>query len=597
MSQYGAYARALDGQLRDDILLAYYTDAPNTAISVLGQGAVPPLRDVFVNVGSDLTSTTLTISGGGGSGTAMTITRIGGAPDQTAELVAGDTVEIVDTTPQEQASGGCSVTLTLGGVESIWSAGSCDFDITLHPGEGLPQEVVTATNCRTTNCTFGFGEVLHLVDNGSSQRTEPDRIGGISIWPGFDLVVEATLDDYTRGIDEVPFSWLPATLEVQAIAARSYAASYVASTDYLSAGCFCDLKNDATRQVYAGWLGGRALWNAWDAAALATSGKVLTHPQAPENGFIRAFYSSSNGGITEQGYDDSLNPLPYLRPVSDPFSLVALNPYRSWTTTVPAATFENALWSGAKQLQYVEIEAASAAGKVQMVRFTATDGSTASRTPKWLSEVISSTAICTKANGNACAGSASPFPSYYFDIPFNGFVDIDNTIHKADIEYLASLGVAIACDAGPTEFCPEDRMRREDLAAFIVGALDLPPTTVDYFHDDDGLPFEADINSLAEAGVTKGCNPPVNDEFCPDDTVTRGQTAAFIVRAWSLTDPGSGDRFVDDDASIFEGDIDRLAQAGITKGCNPPDNTKYCPERLLTRAEMSSFLARALRDL
>jgi len=33
------------------------------------------------------------------------------------------------------------------------------------------------------------------------------------------------------------------------------------------------------------------------------------------------------------------------------------------------------------------------------------------------------------------------------------------------------------------------------------------------------------------AGITAGCDPPVNDRFCPDDVVTRGQMAAFLHRA------------------------------------------------------------------
>ncbi|MDH4307732.1 MAG: S-layer homology domain-containing protein [Acidimicrobiia bacterium] len=40
--------------------------------------------------------------------------------------------------------------------------------------------------------------------------------------------------------------------------------------------------------------------------------------------------------------------------------------------------------------------------------------------------------------------------------------------------------------------------------------------------------------ALAAAGVTRGCNPPVNDRFCPAEPVTRGQMAAFLHRA--LTD-------------------------------------------------------------
>jgi len=51
------------------------------------------------------------------------------------------------------------------------------------------------------------------------------------------------------------------------------------------------------------------------------------------------------------------------------------------------------------------------------------------------------------------------------------------------------------------------------------------------FVDDDGSMFESSIDRLGAAGVTAGCNPPVNDRFCPDDYVTRGQVAAFLIRA------------------------------------------------------------------
>jgi hypothetical protein len=50
------------------------------------------------------------------------------------------------------------------------------------------------------------------------------------------------------------------------------------------------------------------------------------------------------------------------------------------------------------------------------------------------------------------------------------------------------------------------------------------------FTDDDTSIFEADIEWLADAGVTAGCNPPDNDYFCPGDAVTRGQMAAFMRR-------------------------------------------------------------------
>jgi hypothetical protein len=70
--------------------------------------------------------------------------------------------------------------------------------------------------------------------------------------------------------------------------------------------------------------------------------------------------------------------------------------------------------------------------------------------------------------------------------------------------------------------------------------------------------------------------------------------AAFIVRAKGYTEGGGDDLFDDDEGSIFEDDIDRLATAGVTLGCNPPDNTRYCATDAVTRAEMATFLTRAL---
>jgi hypothetical protein len=42
--------------------------------------------------------------------------------------------------------------------------------------------------------------------------------------------------------------------------------------------------------------------------------------------------------------------------------------------------------------------------------------------------------------------------------------------------------------------------------------------------------FHDDITWLADADVTKGCNPPTNTLYCPTDEVTRGQMAAFLRR-------------------------------------------------------------------
>jgi len=74
---------------------------------------------------------------------------------------------------------------------------------------------------------------------------------------------------------------------------------------------------------------------------------------------------------------------------------------------------------------------------------------------------------------------------------------------------------------------------RIGLIVLIVAALIAPVAVYaagGSFTDDDTSIFEADIEWLADSGVTAGCNPPTNDHFCPNDSVTRGQMAAFIHR-------------------------------------------------------------------
>lgn len=179
--------------------------------------------------------------------------------------------------------------------------------------------------------------------------------------------------------------------------------------------------------------------------------------------------------------------------------------------------------------------------------------------------------------------------------PGGTFLDDDGNVHEGYIEAIADQGVTRGCNPPDNDrYCPGDVVSRGQMAAFLVRALGLPAGEPDPFVDDDGSVFEEDIGRLAAAGITRGCNPPVNDRFCPDDSITRGEMAAFLVRAFGYADPGDGDLFVDDDTSVFEGDIDRLATAGVTRGCNPPANDRFCPEEPVLRDQMASFLGRAL---
>jgi hypothetical protein len=177
--------------------------------------------------------------------------------------------------------------------------------------------------------------------------------------------------------------------------------------------------------------------------------------------------------------------------------------------------------------------------------------------------------------------------------PNPSFVDIDGSTFTQDILWLAKVGITKGCNPPTNDrFCPRDLVTRGQMAAFFVRALDLTDRLNDPFVDDDGNTFEGDIEKLAAADITRGCNPPTNNRFCPDDFVTRGQMAAFFVRALDLTDR-LNDPFVDDDGNTFEGDIEKLAAAHITRGCNPPTNDRFCPRDFVTRGQMAAFFHRA----
>jgi hypothetical protein len=183
-----------------------------------------------------------------------------------------------------------------------------------------------------------------------------------------------------------------------------------------------------------------------------------------------------------------------------------------------------------------------------------------------------------------------PYPGWPPISP--SFADTSGHTFEADIAWLAGMDITRGCDVDL--FCPDEPVTRSHMAAFLVRALPFEDRLADPFIDDDDSVFVDEIERLAAAGVTRGCNPPVHDRFCPDDIVTRGQMAAFLVRALGLVGDGGGNRFVDDDGSVFEGDIARLAAAGITRGCNPPTNDRFCPGHPVTRGQMAAFLRRAL---
>ncbi|CAN5825214.1 hypothetical protein BH23ACT5_BH23ACT5_01250 [soil metagenome] len=44
-----------------------------------------------------------------------------------------------------------------------------------------------------------------------------------------------------------------------------------------------------------------------------------------------------------------------------------------------------------------------------------------------------------------------------------------------------------------------------------------------------------------------------------------------------LVTTAPGGTFTDDNGSVHESAIEAVAAAGVARGCDPPDNTRFCP--------------------
>ena len=112
------------------------------------------------------------------------------------------------------------------------------------------------------------------------------------------------------------------------------------------------------------------------------------------------------------------------------------------------------------------------------------------------------------------------------------FTDVPaDSVHAHNINRLVAAGITLGC--GPGVFCPTAPVTREQMASFLSRGLDLDlPAPRFEFTDVAADSVHADaIQALAAAEITLGCGPGA---FCPTDPVRRDQMASFLVRALNL---------------------------------------------------------------
>jgi stage II sporulation protein D len=145
---------------------------------------------------------------------------------------------------------------------------------------------------------------------------------------GLEVVDAVGLDDYVRGVvaAEMPASFAPEALKVQAVAARTYALTSDVG------GVAFDLYADTRSQMYGG-VGAET--SGTDAAVAGTAGQIVTYAGSP----VVTYFSSSSGGHTEniENVWPGARPEPWLKGVPDVYDGAAGDPYHRWGSDLSLA--------------------------------------------------------------------------------------------------------------------------------------------------------------------------------------------------------------------------------------------------------------------
>ncbi len=118
----------------------------------------------------------------------------------------------------------------------------------------------------------------------------------------------------------------------------------------------------------------------------------------------------------------------------------------------------------------------------------------------------------------------------YTQTPYFTDVPADN-LYFPWIQKMQDLGIALPC--GTNLFCPDTPVTRGIMAVLIIRgrygvptptSYPLPPYFTDVLTTHPYFPW---IQKMKQLGITSGCSATT---YCPDDAVTRGEMAVFIMR-------------------------------------------------------------------
>jgi hypothetical protein len=179
-------------------------------------------------------------------------------------------------------------------------------------------------------------------------------------------------------------------------------------------------------------------------------------------------------------------------------------------------------------------------------------------------------------------------------VPEDGFSDVpEGSVHESAVDCLAWWKVT-AGNGG--RYHPDAAVTRGQMATFVARAIlhsgGTLPDGGDAFRDDDRSVHQESIDRLAAAGIVSGTG---KNRYSPDAPVTRAQMATFLLRAVKHRTgrdlTSRTDWFWDDEGNVHQAAINAVAEAGLATGTG---GAAYSPEAPVRRDQMASFLTRTL---
>ncbi|CAN2214320.1 SpoIID Sporulation protein and related proteins [Candidatus Nanopelagicaceae bacterium] len=332
MSQIGAKARAVAGESATAILNYYYKDV-----------AVTPVVDshtIRVNIGKSLKEFSV----------------VGSNASTVVQIYEGDLLLNSPALP----------------VLSLASKQRMNFIL-----EDKSISVGLLKSKALTIRWIGPSPTISLTQSGSTDRYRYGQIQVKVVKGLMEVTTSLSLhDEYLWGISEVPSNWPPAVLEAQAIAARSYALSKIAT---IKPSCDCHVYSHIADQNFVGFSkeAEPKIGKLWKRAVVRTNVDTFTSLAILSNGKpIQAYYSSSSGGATQTTLDAWGTATAYTQSVADPASIDPKNNPRfaKWNASALQAVVATAFLL--PDIITLEIVSRNSAGAVTYIKGTSSNGST-----------------------------------------------------------------------------------------------------------------------------------------------------------------------------------------------------------------------------